>query len=466
MKKIALAGGSPQSISDVPQNPTYASGSWNRDGVIVLSRANGGLLYRVSAAGGQASPVTTFKDEETGHSDVFFLPDGQHFIYSVRSSQADIAGVYVGSLDSRERKRILDPVGRTIYSAGHLLFVRDGRLMAEPFDPVRLETRGDPFLVADAVGSNGAYASMSVSDAGVLAYGGASAGRIQLAWFDRSGRPLGTLGPPDLYAELRLSPDGRRVALARTDPKVGTHDIWLADISSAIFSRFTSNPASDSDPVWSPDGRQIAFYSNRKGSADIYLKTLGGGEETVLFEATGDQYVDDWTRDGRFIIFRNGSESAYALPMFGGDRKPVLLLKDPFPKDEFNVSPDGRWIAYNSDESERTQVYVAAFPSMTARHQVSNDGGGIPKWRRDGKELYYLSADGKLMTVAVTLTGTTIETGIPKTLFQTAISVALGQDQYDVTADGQKFLLLQPAEQATVPPITVVVNWLAGLNKK
>jgi serine/threonine protein kinase/Tol biopolymer transport system component len=471
IKKIALDGGSPQSICDIPDSFTTASGSWNRDGVIIfpVNRDNRIGIYRVSAAGGQASPLTTLKDKETAHVYPSFLPDGQHFLYLVRSPQADIAGVYVGALDSKDTKRILDLASRSIYSAGHLLFVRDGKLMAQSFDAVHLETRGDPFLVANAVAASGDYSSMSASDAGVLAYGGESAGGFQLAWFDRTGRPLGTLGSPDRYMELRLSPDGQRVALARTDPKVSTWDLWLADVSSGIFSRFTSDPGNEADPVWSPDGHQIAFWSNRTNANQLYIKTLGASEEAVLFEANGSHYIDDWTKDGRFVIFRDGNNagsSEYALPMFGEDRKPILLLKDPFSKDEFNVSPDGRWIAFNSSESEKTQVYVAAFPSMTDRRQVSSDGGGIPKWRRDGKELYYLSADGKLMALDVRSTGTTIETGAPKMLFQTPINVALGQDKYDVTADGQKFLLLQPAEQTTVPPITVVVNWLAGLNKK
>ena len=359
-----------------------------------------------------------------------------------------------------------------VYSpAGFLLYQRTGTLMAQPFDAERAVVTGDAFAIAEGLttSSTDARRSFSVARNGTLVYvvGGGNA-VMQLAWRDRSGRLLGAIGNPDTYTQVRLSPDERRASYERINPG-GDSDIWLVDLSSGIGSRFTADPANERDPVWSPDGRQVAFSSTRGANQDLYVRTVGASQDELLFASDESKALEDWSKDGETLIFRvggnNAGNSGYALTL-SSERKAAKVFESPFNKDAMHLSPDGRWVAFNSDDSGRIEVYVASFPTFADKRQVSNTGGGVAFWRRDGRELFYLSRDGKLMSVEINA-GPTLENGAPKVLFQTRIQVAggLGVDQYSPSADGQKFLLIEPIGDADArpTPITVVLDWTAAL---
>jgi dipeptidyl aminopeptidase/acylaminoacyl peptidase len=303
----------------------------------------------------------------------------------------------------------------------------------------------------------------SVSQNGVLVYRGAGSADVQLAWYNRDGKRMGAIGKPGPYGIIVLSPDERRLAMERFDLQLQTNDLWILELASGIFSRLTFNPADDTDPVWSPDGRELVFSSTRKGSIDLYRKVVGGGDEELLFESAEQKYPKVWMKDGRSILFINEQgKTFFELPLTS-ERKPIVLTKSEFDKDNPHVSPDGHWVAYNSLESGRWEVYVAAFPAFNEKRQVSNSGGCQPLWRKDGKELFYQTLEGKLMVVEVKGAGK-LQTGAPMFLFQTPARVNPVQSEYFVTGDGKRFVFQEPiGESAT--PITVVVNWAAALKR-
>jgi eukaryotic-like serine/threonine-protein kinase len=386
--------------------------------------------------------------------------------YSV-GPQSDASGIYIGSLDSPETKRLSSANTAGLYTpSGWLLFVRQGTLVAWRFDPSRGELTGDPVTVADSVifDSPTNAGGFSVSAAGPVTYRAGAASRNQLTWFDRSGKILGTLGPSDENTLLypSLSPDSRRVAVSRTVQ--GNTDIWFLDATRT--TRFTFDPSVDSFPMWSPDGSQIAFGSNRKGVAGIYQKPSNGvGAEELLVES-GLSYkiVWDWSADGRFLLDQvldpKTNYDIWVLPL-DGDRKPQVFLQTPFDERDGRFSPDGRWVAYRSNESGRTEIYVRSFAGPGGQWQISTAGGTSPRWRRDGRELYYIAPDARLMAVPITSQGSTFEPGTPVPLFQTRIvggGSNLSRAQYDVAPDG-RFLIDVPTEYAVASPITVILNW-------
>ena len=306
-----------------------------------------------------------------------------------------------------------------------------------------------------------------MSQTGVLVFrtGQPSGAMFALSWFDRRGKLLGTAGEPGPYKQIRLSPDDKRVAVSRVDSKTNTWDIWTLDLSNNIPTRLTFDPAIEQDPTWSHDGRSVAYVSQRMGKFDFFQKAAGGMTESILFES-GDhrKTLDDASRDGRFLIFHTETV-LYALPLIG-DRKPIALDRTPFRKAEARFSPDGRWVMYQSNESGASEVYVASFPAFDDRRQLTAHGGADPQWRSDGKELFYLTPDFKLMAMDVK-TSPSMEFGVPHALFQTPlVGNACCSDRYGVTRDGQRFLFPTPWRD-TAPPrlITVVVNWTAGLKK-
>jgi len=468
MKRIPVSGGSPLTICDAPNGE---GGTWNRDGVIVFSPDATGPLHRVLAAGGVSSPVTSVdKAQESAHNWPQFLPDGQRFIYLARGGGK--TGIYVQSLGSRERTFLMATQGRAAFAQpGLLLFLRDNTLLAQKLDLKNLRLTGEPVSIAEDVriGGNNGRNSFSVSENGVLAYrSGGSAGNGQVAWYGRDGKSLGVALPAGDYGQIELSPDDKRLVVERI-PGGGTNggsvDLWLLDIGSGVFQRLTSGPDSERDPIWSPDSSRVAYFLDGKETG-LREVVVGTGEKPVYSDGN-PTLLDDWSRDGKLLLFHAvGGKAVSVLPL-SGDRKPQVVFDTPFQKDQLRLSPDGRWIAYASLESGAPAVYLAAFPSFTQRRQVSMGIAMMPRWRKDGRELYYLSNSRQLMSVEIKA-GATLETGAVKTLFQTAAALSLTNYSYSVTGDGQKFLIREPANSSnagTVEPIQVVINWPAALGR-
>jgi serine/threonine protein kinase len=471
LKRLDLSGGPPQALCDASAGRGAA---WSPNGTIVFTPTQAEGLYAVSAGGGEVTPVTTpdSSRSENSHRWPSFLPDGRRFLYWTRSRSPD-SGIYVGSLDSRQSSRVVSADGMGVFvPPDQLLFERDGSLLAQAFDPRSGKVRGEPTRVVESVGygSPPGYALFSVSDRGVLAYMAGVISQRELVWLDRSGNVLGTIGRPGGYQVPALSPDEKRVAFAMRDPQSGNLDIWLADLARNLSSRFTFSPANESRPVWSPDGSRIAFVSSREGFGDIYEKpSSGAGQERVIFRSNQDKFLTDWSLDGRFLVFHTPGPKTgwdvWVVPMTG-ERKAVTFAQTEFSEVQGQLSPDGRWMAYASDESGTMEVYVQPFPASGGKWQVSTGGGSQPRWRRDGKELFYISADKRLMAVEVKTEGT-FEAGVPKALFSTRFLPAAApyQHSYAVASDGQRFLVTRLVEEEPAIPITVVMNWTAGPKK-
>jgi len=332
--------------------------------------------------------------------------------------------------------------------------------MAQAFDVASLAMTGAPFRVAEQVGYRTINeANFSVTETGVLVYQSGGTAKTQLVWFDRSSKQLGASGPPGDYQFPTLSPDEKRVAIVRNDAQVGTLNIWLLDLARGIPSRFTFDQASDVYPVWSPDSNRIVFGSNRDGAWSLYQKSSSGaGSEEAILKSSDRKWPSDWSSDGRFILYTLISPDTQAdlwvLPLFG-DRQPIPFLKTKFGESNGVFSPDGKWIAYQSDDSGRNQVWVQSFPAGS-KWQVSSEGGRWPCFRHDGKELFYVAANGKLMAVEVKANPSGLEFSAPTPLFETHTT-----NRYAVTGDGQRFLISTPVEESASAPITVILNWTA-----
>lgn len=433
-----------------------------------------GPLHRVPATGGAAKAITQLdaSRRETSHRWPHFLPDGRHFLYLAQSSTPENSGIFAGSLDRKVQELLVRSEFSAAYAPpGYLLFLRERALVAQPFRSASLKVEGIAFPLAEPVGVDGfEHAHFSVSPAGVLAYSRGGIGwRGELVWFGRGGRLLGTAGSIADYRSLRLSPDGQRIALVIEDPQARIVEIWIHDLARNVPARFTFDPAIDRSPVWSPDGRHIVFSSSRKGHSDLYLKPSGGaGNEEILLESDAEKHAMDWSRDGRFVLFSQidpageTSRDIWVLPM-QAERKPYPLVQTPFREDYPHFSPNGRWVAYQSNESGRDEIYVTPFPGAGGKWEVSAGGGIQPIWSADGKELFYLSTDDRIMAFDVRERDSTIEFGTPQPLFQAPVFAAPGW-RYDAAADGQRFLVLVSKEEGPAP-VTLVVHWSADLKK-
>jgi Tol biopolymer transport system component len=476
LKRVDAAGGAVLSVCDLNADPV--GGSWGRAGEILIGQG-GGPILRVPASGGKPAPATRLDASvhETSHRYPFFLPDGRHFLFlalNLAGAPNDGANqVCAGSLDSAEVRRVIRGYSNPVYASGNLLLGRDGDLVAQPFAPGRLRTEGDPTTLAKQVGFFGGYialAQFAASETGILALAGNTLVPTRLQWVDRSGRPLGVVGDPALYGGVRLSPDGQRAAVPIYEPNIGKSETWIVDLSSGVKTRFTNGPSENNSAVWSPDGSRIAFSSDRTHQDDLFEKAAGGGmNERPLLEAEGQKLAADWSPDGRYILYFDREPRGErrvglsALPLFG-DRKPLTVLERTHREDlAARFSPDGRWIAYAADDSGRSEVFVTDFPEATQRWQVSTEGGTQPRWRRDGRELFYTAPDGKIMSLEIG-SGRTFQAGAPKALFETLPPWMAGFDFYDVASDGQKFLMNLPPNQST-PPLSLIVNWTAALKK-
>jgi eukaryotic-like serine/threonine-protein kinase len=478
LKRVAVAGGPVQIVCDVA---SARGGTWNRDGTILFADGPDGPILRVAASGGKPSPLTKLAggDANSGHVDPEFLPDGKHFLYlAARAKSGDPRVLYVGSLDGSEPMRLLQDDSNATYAPpggghdGHLLFRREGVLMAVPFDAGRLEISGEAFPVAEnvGVGANNRYGAFSSAADGTLAFwsGSESADR-ELMWMDRTGKRLGAAGKVESYivnASPRLSPDEKTVAVAvGLNPAGG--DIWLLDLAGKTLSRFTFGPEPRSYPVWSPDGKYLAYYRINNGSTrDIVRKPVRGGTEEPFLTQVFNAIPTDWSPDGKTILHMlNGVRTGTDIGLLPveGERKDRPYLQTPANEREAVFSPDGRWIAYQSNEAGQDQIYVQSVPVSGAKFQISTAGGRNAMWSRDGREIYYLSPDQKMMAAAVKINGASFEAATPQALF-----TAAGASGFAVTRDGQRFLVNVPAggdAAASGPPLTVITNWLAGVKK-
>jgi Tol biopolymer transport system component/tRNA A-37 threonylcarbamoyl transferase component Bud32 len=461
--RIDLAGGQPQFLANAPSG---RGGAWNADGTIVFAAAATSALSRIRASGGDPAPVTRLDSrQQTSHRFPQFLPDNHHFLFYAQGSP-ETSGIYLGSLDSGEPKRLTASETAGAYlQPDWVVFVRQGALVARRLDVARGGLTGDPVRLADPVGYDGPYnvGGFSVSADGLVAYR-AGGGRHQLTWFDRTGNAVGLAGESDTgnLLSAELSPDGRRVAVDRTVQN--NTDVWLMDLVRGGSTRLTFDAAVDKDPVWSPDGTQVVFGSNRKGVSNLYLKSSSGvGTEELLLETPNYKTPQDWSKDGRFLLYGQldpkTGQDVWALEMTGKERKPRVVVNTPADERRGQFSPNGRWVAYDTNESGRSEIVVQPFPEPGRKWQVSTSGGIAPRWREDGKELYFIAPDGKLMVVSVAASSTAFEAGTPAVLFPTRIvTTPTPKNQYAVSRDG-RFLINQRMEESITTPITLILNW-------
>ena len=472
LMKVDTAGGPPQTICEAPN---FRGGAWGSDGSILVGGSR--TVLRIPASGGTLAPVTTTAPGDIAHDYPSFLPDGRHFIYQ-RRIQGEGIGVYLGNVDSRPPEntgRLVATLSSAVYApvpgkrSGYLVFQREGALMAQRFDPRRFQTTGDPFQIVEfgSVDPRG-IRLFSASDTGIIAYRNSfNDRRTRFTWFDRSGKELASVADVDILSHPSFSPDGKRLVWNRSDPRSTNHELWISDLTRDATSRFTFDPSSNDFPVWSPAGDYIYFGSSRGGTWGLYRKLASGaGAEEVLYQSANWKSPSSlWP--GRFLLYgeldANSKWDIWALPD-SGERKPVPLLHSPFNEMHGQFSPDGKWMAYTSDETGRNEIYVQPYPLTGAKVQVSIAGGAQARWRNDGREIFYLSADLKLMSVDLQ-PGAMLQVGRPKALFQTRGPTFSNIGfTYAVSNDGQRFLVNTRAnEMDTSPPIHVLVNWIEGL---
>jgi Tol biopolymer transport system component len=479
LKRLEVAGGPVQVICDAPSG---RGGAWNKDGVIVFtpSGQQSDGLYRVSASGGSPTRITLpdASRGENSHRWPMFLPDGRHFLYLAAntSGQSNLGAIYVGTLDSNEKRFVTKATGNPVYAAtGYLLFSRDKNLYEQRFDANKIELSGEPVSLRRDV----AYlpriqrAIYSASDAGVLAARvGSGVALSRLVWRDRKGNEIGEVGKPEVYANFALAPNGKALALDKTDQENQNADVWTYDLQRGGVKRMTFDPAIDSTPVWSPDGKRILFASSRDKLFQLYIKNADGAEEEKLLALDAsdkaDKYPSDWSHDGKYLLYERSTVATGLWVAEIPELKTRALVNGPFTTKNGQFSPDGKWVAYTSNESGKWEIYVTSFPEAHGKWQVSSAGGTQPRWRGDSKELFYLASDGKMMAVPITA-GTNFDAGAPVALFQANSRELVATSElvtYDVTKDGERFLVNTQIEKAEMQPMMMILNWAADLNKK
>ena len=472
LKKVQASGGQAQVICDAPNG---RGGTWNRDGVILFTPDALKGLHRVNSVGGSPVEVTKLDASrlEASHRWPVFLPDGNHYLYMTAnfSGKLEVNAIYLGSLDSQDRHSLVSTSANASYAEpGYLVYLRDRTLVAQPFDWKRFVLSGEPHTLNDDVLYTPLVdrAVFSVSSGVLVTQTGKGAALSQLMWFDRTGKPAASVGVPGSYNNVRLPPDGRRIATDQTDTDGRNIDIWVYEPVRGTATRLTFDPSLDEAPIWSPDGKKILFASNRNQlSFQLYLKNAdGSGSEEKMGDLGPGLQVNawDWSRDSKYILFRKANELWY-LTWPGGVAKPLLQEKWTVRNAQF--SPDGRWVAYASNETGNMEIYVSSFPNGNGKWQVSNAGGQEPRWRQDGKELFYLSAEGKMMAVAVK-PAASFEAGSPVALFPTHRRQPVSaQDffSYDVSSDGQRFLILTKVNDSNPAPPSVLLNWASEMEK-
>ena len=474
LKKLDASGGPVQTICDATMP---RGGSWNKDGVIIFTPQVRGGLYKVPASGGTPASISEpdWSRGETSHRWPMFLPDGKHYLYLAAdfAGQRDVDAVFVGSLDSKEKKLIVEGSTNAAYAApGYLLFYRDKTLLAQRFDLKQFVLSGEPVTVLADIEyfPQVKRAAFAASDSGLLAaQSGAGVVLSQLLWFDRKGKELGAAGKPDVYGNVAISPNGKSLALDKTDiGDQNTIDVWTYELAHDSSKRFTFGPGLTMAPIWSPDGSQLAYTANRQHVTQIlFMKNADGTQEEkrLMQKDQGGTAPNSWSRDGKYLLYSSGSELWFVA--FPELKNAPFLKAPPSVLRNAQFSPDIRWVSYESNETGRWEIFVTSFPDAHGKWQISTGGGEQPRWRGDGKELYYLSSDGKMMAVPVT-TGAKFDAGTPAVLFQaTPRQPVVSADLfvYDVSRDGQRFLINTPTKQGETQPMSIVLNWAAQLNK-
>ena len=469
LKTLDITGGSPVTLCDAP---ALRGATWDANGTILVAPNARSEILRITASGGTPVPVTKLDHaQHTTHRWPSFLPDGKHFLY-LAANHADphgaSTGIYVASLDGKLNRLLLHSFARVEYASGYLLYLRETTLMARPFDPDKLDFTGEAVPVAENVtAAPGTWGAIfTASRNGVLAYAAGNLAGNELRWYDRQGRNLNALGTGTYYSP-RLSPDGTRLAVDFGDPD---REIWVFDLRRGVKTRLTFT-GTDAAPVWSPDGTRIAFAALSSGErSEVFDKKSNGEGQNEPLDVTADNKAPtDWSPDGHFLLLDydfSALSQLYVLPLTG-DRKPYPFSKSQFPQRSGHFSPDGRWVAYSSRESGRDEVYVAPFPGPGGKWQVSSAGGRMPRWRRDGRELFFISEDDTLMAAEVETKQGKVDVKSVHPLFHINVAPEATEraGSYDVAADGTRFVVNANSDENPAP-ITLVLNWPADLKKR
>ena len=460
LKRIPAAGGAAQVICSIPG---VEGASWGSRGVILIGTR--GTLLQVSAAGGEPVPATALNAAagDQFHERPDFLPDGRHFLFVVLSGGLNHFQAFVGDLDSNERLELPGiRSGARFAATGHVLFTRNNALMAQRFDVARLTLSGEPFQIAErAAGGN--TTPFSASTNGSVAYLAQPDTQTEVQWFNRAGTPLGVAGPRGRYFNQELSPDDARIALDLLTE--GNVDIWTLDIATSVRSRVTTHEAAEFAPTWSPDGRSIGFTSYRSGVGNLYRREVDvvAASDTLVQQSATEQRLSDWSRDDRYLIYEQDGQTAGEVNIWavslGGRPETIRVTNTPFINHNPRLSPDARWIAYESNEAGQFEVYVQSFPRDGARQQVSAGGGLTPRWRPDGTELYYLTGEGVVMARSVTVVGDTLRLGLPSRLFGANVAFTGVGRVLNVSSDGRFLLNVVPADRAP-SSLVVLHNWV------
>ena len=472
--RIDASGGPTLAICDTASG---RGGSWGNDGTILFAALAGPIL-RVQASGGSPQPVTKLNESRTEFSHRWpeFLPDSKHFLFLNQAAAAGKTAIFVGSLDGPDATLLFRNESSATYAApGYLLFVREGTLMAQAFEVKTLKLSDDavPLAAHNVVDSNTTIrrGDFSASQTGMLIYGSASVSESQLLWFDRNGKPAAQTGTADVYGFPRISPDGGKLAVSKASG-TSSSSVWIFDLDRGTSSRLTFSPGRNDSPTWSPDGKSVAVTTTQGGNRRIYQQSADGtGTATPLVASEGDTILPSWSSDGRYVLFQthtnqsNSPWEIWAQPLFG-DRKPFPVAQNPqFLRGDPTLSRNDEWLAYDSDESGRPEVYLTTFLRDGGKWQISTNGGSCPRWRADGRELFYMSLDNRIMSVAITEQASRVVTGKPQPLFQANPVPAAPECMYDVAPRGEKFVVATLAIEQGSQPLTLVANWPALLRQ-
>jgi Tol biopolymer transport system component len=483
LKRVGIAGGAPQNICDAEASP--GGGAWRSDGTILFSPSLADGFYRVPVNGGKPQQILKLDESKLERADLWpqFLPGDKHFIFYQQTDLAETSGVYVGTVDPPEYHRLFTSQTNAVYSAetpdspnsGYLLYINDRNLMAQAFNAKRLETADDAITIGNDIGAvrSMSLAPISVSATGVLVYQGVGRPTRQMIWMDRNGRQISPAGEPGIWGAPRISPDGTRAVVAKAPDEKSPAHLWLLTVEGGA-EQISEGAEHEGAPVWSPDGGRIAYFAMQDSVFELFTRAPAPGSRVEPLLKTGfNKYPTDWSHDGRYVLFNVGDQNSPTRTdiwaVSASDRRAVPILDTVRSEAFAALSPDGRWLAYQSDTTGRYEVYVQVFAGLnngTQRlWQISHTGGGLPRWRADGNELFYATSDGQLNNVAIHVgQDGGIESGQPRLLFQTRPTPG-SWNLYDVSPDGQHFLLNIPLEWTSAVPITVLTNWTEKLKQ-